>query len=580
MSKTLLTYQRRVSSPVRVGDIIIGGDADIVVQSMASVDTMDTEASVAQAERIADAGGQLVRFTAQGVREANNLKAIRNRLHESGYDLPLVADIHFNPAAAYAAATTVQKVRINPGNFVDPARKFISVEYSEEEYAQELAKIEEVFGKFLDICIANGTAIRLGVNHGSLSDRIMTRFGNTPAGMVESCMEYLRVCRKKSFHDVVISIKSSNTAEMTTTVRLLVKRMDAEDMHYPLHLGVTEAGDGEDGRVKSAVGIGSLLADGIGDTIRVSLSEEPEEEIPVAETLVACAKAMKEDSTPIYIYGEDAMSSPRIALLQGKVHPVVVSRWHPSLLTLSASEQPDYILTEEDMADVPADWQDKILNHKDGYRAMNWDELLNMPDEALSRLSSKDILLVSFYPPTVVRALKAVESRLKELAPNTPLIARLVMPKQDRGKLYTEAGFYLGGWLLSRNGAGLMMDIAGEDHTHLSFSLLQASRRRITKTEYISCPGCGRTLFALQSTVARVKAATEHLKGLKIGVMGCIVNGPGEMADADYGYVGAGPGKIDLYKEKNCVAKGIPQDEAVERLVQLIKDCGDWKDPD
>ncbi|MDO4789351.1 MAG: (E)-4-hydroxy-3-methylbut-2-enyl-diphosphate synthase [Porphyromonas sp.] len=578
MSRKQIIYRRRISTPVRVGNITIGGDAEIVVQSMANVNTMDTEASVAQAQRIAEAGGQIVRFTAQGVRESNNLKAIRSGLHEKGCDIPLVADIHFNPAAAYAAAATVQKVRINPGNFVDPARKFISVEYTEEEYAQELEKIEEVFGKFLDLCIANGTAIRLGVNHGSLSDRIMTRFGNTPEGMVESCMEYLRVCRKKDFHDVVISIKSSNTAEMTTTVRLLIKRMDAEDMHYPLHLGVTEAGDGEDGRVKSAVGIGSLLADGIGDTIRVSLSEEPEDEIPVANTLVACAKAMEQDTTPIYTEGEE--DTTRIALVKDRVYPVVVTRWNAELPNLPASEQPDYILAEEDTATIPEEWRDRILNLKKGYREMRWDELLNLPDEALSELSSEDILLVSFSPPTAPRALKAVESRLSLLARNTPLIARLVMPKESKDILYTQAGFYLGGWLLSRNGAGLMIDVEGEDHTHLAFSLLQASRRRITKTEYISCPGCGRTLFALQSTVARVKAATEHLKGLKIGVMGCIVNGPGEMADADYGYVGAGPGKIDLYKEKNCVAKGIPQDEAVEKLVQLIKDSGDWQEPD
>ena len=377
--------QRRKSSVVHVGNLTIGGDAPVRVQSMATVSTLDTEGAVAQAIRIIEAGGELVRFTTQGTREAENLRNIKAELVARGYDTPIVADVHFNANVADVAALYADKVRINPGNYVDPARKFDKIDYSDDEYTEELRKIERRLVPFLQLCREHKTAIRIGVNHGSLSDRIMSRYGDTPEGIVESCMEFLRICQREKFDDVVVSIKASNTVVMVHSVRLLVKAMDAEDMHYPLHLGVTEAGEGEDGRIKSAVGIGALLADGIGDTIRVSLSEEPEAEIPVA------------------------------------------------------------------------------------------------------------------------------------------------------------------------------------------YAILQAARLRITKTEYISCPGCGRTLYNLQETIARVKAATSHLVGLKIAIMGCIVNGPGEMADADYGYVGAGPGRISLYKGKECIEKNIPEEEAVEKLLKLIE---------
>ncbi|MBR6494170.1 MAG: (E)-4-hydroxy-3-methylbut-2-enyl-diphosphate synthase [Prevotella sp.] len=377
--------QRRKSSVVHVGNLTIGGDAPVRVQSMATVSTLDTEGAVAQAIRIIEAGGELVRFTTQGTREAENLRNIKAELVARGYDTPIVADVHFNANVADVAALYADKVRINPGNYVDPARKFDKIDYSDDEYTKELRKIERRLVPFLQLCREHKTAIRIGVNHGSLSDRIMSRYGDTPEGIVESCMEFLRICQREKFDDVVVSIKASNTVVMVHSVRLLVKAMDAEDMHYPLHLGVTEAGEGEDGRIKSAVGIGALLADGIGDTIRVSLSEEPEAEIPVA------------------------------------------------------------------------------------------------------------------------------------------------------------------------------------------YAILQAARLRITKTEYISCPGCGRTLYNLQETIARVKAATSHLVGLKIAIMGCIVNGPGEMADADYGYVGAGPGRISLYKGKECIEKNIPEEEAVEKLLKLIE---------
>ena len=377
---------RRQTVEVQVGNLPMGGNNPVRVQSMTTVSTMDTEGCIAQIKRIVDAGGEYVRLTTQGVREAENVKNIKEGLRRDGYDVPIIADVHFNANVADIAALYADKVRINPGNYVDPARKFKHLDYTDEEYADEIKKIEERFVPFLNICKEHHTAIRIGVNHGSLSDRIMSRYGDTPEGMVESCMEFLRICVKEDFMNVVISIKASNTEIMVRTVRLLVATMDKEDMHFPIHLGVTEAGEGEDGRLKSAVGIGALLIDGIGDTIRVSLSEAPEKEIPVA------------------------------------------------------------------------------------------------------------------------------------------------------------------------------------------YGILQAARVRITKTEYISCPGCGRTLYNLEETIARIKAATSHLNGLKIAIMGCIVNGPGEMADADYGYVGAARGKVSLYKKKQCIEMNIPEEEAVDRLLQFIEE--------
>ena len=443
---------RRISSETRVGGIGIGGNNPIRIQSMATVDTNDTEGCVAQAKRIIDAGGELVRFTTQGVREAENMKNISARLKADGYQTPLVADVHFTAHTADVAAQYCEKVRINPGNYVDPGRTFKHLEYTDEEYAEELKKIERQLVPFLNICKEHHTAVRIGVNHGSLSDRIMSRYGDTPEGIVESCMEFLRICRREQFNDVVISIKASNTVVMVTTVRLLVKAMDREDMHYPLHLGVTEAGEGEDGRIKSAVGIGALLTEGIGDTIRVSLSEEPECEIPVARKLVD----MIDECTRLRAEAEASIQDDTITL------------------TLDAP-----------------DWETFQLKAAMAVGALLIDK----------------------------KATKLI------LSPN------------------------LGG---------------------LADAILQAARVKFTKTEYISCPGCGRTLYNLQETIAKIKAATKDLVGLKIGIMGCIVNGPGEMADADYGYVGAGRGKISLYRAKECVEKNIPEEEAVERLLQLI----------
>ncbi len=451
---------RRISSVCRVGNIAIGGDNPIRIQSMATTDTNDTEASVAQAKRIIDAGGEIVRFTTQGTREAENMRNISERLKQDGYPQPLVADVHFTAHTADIAALYCEKVRINPGNYVDPGRTFKHLEYTDEEYAAELKKIEAKLVPFINICKEHHTAVRIGVNHGSLSDRIMSRYGDTPEGIVESCMEFLRIFRREQFNDVVISIKASNTVVMVTTVRLLVKTMDAEDMHYPLHLGVTEAGEGEDGRIKSAVGIGALLTEGIGDTIRVSLSEEPECEIPVARKIVDSI----EDCTRLRVEAEASIKDDTITLA------------------------------------------------------------IDEPDRELFQL----------------KAAMAVG-------------ALLIDRKATKLVLSPKSG-----------------DDRGLNMTSLSDAILQAARIKFTKTEYISCPGCGRTLYNLQDTIQRIKAATSHLVGLKIGIMGCIVNGPGEMADADYGYVGAGRGKISLYRKKECVAKNIPEAEAVDRLLELI----------
>ncbi len=448
-----------MSTEARVGQIVIGGSHPIRVQSMTTTDTNDTEACVSQAKRIIDAGGELVRFTTQGTREAMNMQRISERLKADGYTTPLVADVHFNPNVADVAARYCEKVRVNPGNYVDPARTFKQLEYTDEEYQAELRKIDERFVPFLNICKEHHTAIRIGVNHGSLSDRIMSRYGDTPAGIVESCLEFLRICKREQFDDVVISIKASNTVVMVQSVRLLVEQMDREDMHYPLHLGVTEAGEGEDGRIKSAVGIGALLTEGIGDTIRVSLSEEPECEIPVARKLVECIE-------------ECAMKRAE---------------------------------AEQQIAD--------------------------------------DTITVTFH-------------------------------ETDWETLQLKAAMTTGALLIDRKAHQLVIRNEGFDEERLvtlADAILQAARIKFTKTEYISCPGCGRTLYNLQDTIRRIKEATADMKGLKIGIMGCIVNGPGEMADADYGYVGAARGKISLYRNKECVEKNIPEEEAVEHLLQLIQ---------
>ncbi len=453
--------KRRSTSVTHVGPVAIGGTNPIRVQSMTTTDTNDTAACVEQAKRIISAGGELVRLTTQGRREAENMANISAALKAEGIMTPLVADVHFNANVADIAARHCEKVRINPGNYVDPARTFKKLEYTDEEYAAELQKIEQRLLPLLQICREHKTALRIGVNHGSLSDRIMSRYGDTPAGIVESCMEFLRICRRENFSDVVLSIKASNTVVMVTSVRLLVEAMDKEDMHYPLHLGVTEAGEGEDGRIKSAVGIGALLTEGIGDTIRVSLSEEPECEIPVARRLVS--------------------------------------------------------------------FIDECAALRENARIEN------------------DTLRLDFHEPST-------------------------------DDLQLKAAMAAGALLIDGKAHELVITNNGTPCPELADSILQAARVRFTKTEYISCPGCGRTLYNLQGTIARIKQAVAEaaktdprFATLKIGIMGCIVNGPGEMADADYGYVGAGPSKISLYKGKECIEKAIPEANAVEKLLEFIK---------
>ena len=591
----------------------MGGENPIRIQSMANVSTMDTEASVRQAIRMIEAGAEYVRFTAQGEREARNLGEIRKELNAQGYTTPLVADIHFNPRAADAAAEVVEKVRINPGNYVDKIKTFDLLEYTDEEYAAELQKIRDRFVPFLDICKKHGTAIRIGVNHGSLSDRIMSRYGDTPEGMVASCMEFLRICRDENFADVVISIKASNTVVMVRTVRLLVRTMEAEDMHYPLHLGVTEAGDGEDGRIKSAVGIGALLTDGIGDTIRVSLSEDPEAEIPVARKLVNYILELREHRpiTAQAVPGSDPVTvTRRISRVTegigGNFPPVVISDRSNGDFEFDYSSLPDYIyIGKEDPDNLPDNfrmlvdahfWKErpnaypyfiaseieemKEYNSPLKFIRLTYNDLTDKTLEILKQ-DKTAVAVLSTHHRNGVGSQRAAMHKLLAAGCDIPVILHRDYHEPDKEALQLKAAADFGTLLLDGFGDGIMLHNNDECEALVTdsymFGILQATRSRISKTEYISCPSCGRTLYDLQTTIARIKEATSHLKGLKIGIMGCIVNGPGEMADADYGYVGAGRGQISLYKGKECVLKNIPEEDAVERLVQLIKENGDWQ---
>lgn len=619
----LFNYKRRAATVAHVGRLNIGGDNPVRVQSMTTTSTLDTEGNVAQCKRIIDAGGELVRLTTQGRREAENLANISRQLRAEGYTQPLCADIHFNANVADVAACHTEKVRINPGNYVDPARTFKHLEYTDEQYAQELEKIEERLTTFIDLCKEHHTAVRIGVNHGSLSDRIMSRYGDTPEGIVESCMEFLRIFRKHNFDDVVISIKASNTVVMVRSVRLLVAEMDREDMHYPLHLGVTEAGEGEDGRIKSAVGIGALLADGIGDTIRVSLSEEPEAEIPVAKHLV---RYIRRKQGHLLVPGVQAKNfdylrperrkTQAVGPIGGTQPPVVIVsevQGAKEGVTLGPEAlRPDYIYVGQQMPDLPVEGQRYIVDFnafgRELQKHMNVADYMFpiFPYNAMPYISAvpdtAPIFLVLPYgscaeeykaclkanPNVVVVVPSQHQNRLGE---QRALVHELMAEgienpvvfaqaykhsQQEKADLQLEAAADMGALMMDGLTDGLWLmndgDIAMQDLTDTAYGILQAGRLRMVKTEYISCPGCGRTLYDLRTTIARVKEATKGMKGLKIGIMGCIVNGPGEMADADYGYVGAGVGRIALYRGKVCVERGIPEAEAVEHLLQLIKE--------
>lgn len=616
---SIFNYTPRQSHEVMIGNRPLGGDQPLRIQSMTTTATTDTEGCVRQCIAIFDAGADYVRLTTQGTREAENLRNIKAELRCLGYDRPLVADVHFNPAVADVAATIVEKVRINPGNYVDPARQFKHLEYTDEEYAAELDRLEKRFTKLLNICKEHHTALRIGVNHGSLSDRIMCRYGDTPAGIVESCLEFLRVCVKEQFKDVVISIKASNTQVMVRSVRLLCEKMRIEHMDFPLHLGVTEAGEGEDGRIKSAVGIGALLADGIGDTLRVSLSEAPEVEVPVAYKLASYV--VKRAGHP-EIPGKEAPQfnyvnptrrrTEAVGNIGGNNVPVVISSridGHVADPAPDGQPQPDYYYVGSNLpkaekrvkgvgyiVDAPH-WKGEA----DTYPVFTKQHLMAMPMCGaklkflfLTYLDLDDEVkaLLRTVPGVVIIAQSNHQNRLGEQRAlvhelwsdnlRTPVVffEQYSLGEQQKEEFQLYAAADMGALLFDGLTDGIMLfnkkpegqrplPIEVQDAT--AFAILQAARLRTTKTEYISCPGCGRTLYDLPGTIARIKAATAHLKGLKIGIMGCIVNGPGEMADADYGYVGAARGKVSLYRGKVCVEKNIPTDQAVEKLLELIE---------
>ncbi len=607
----LFNYTRRESSEVQIGCTPLGGDNPIRVQSMTTTATTDTEGSVAQAKRIIEAGGEYVRLTTQGVREAENLREINAGLRSQGITTPLVADVHFNARVADVAALYAEKVRINPGNYVDTARTFKQLSYTDEGYAQEIEKIRAKLVPFLNICKENNTAIRIGVNHGSLSDRIMSRYGDTPEGMVESCMEFLRICVAEEFTNVVISIKASNTVIMVRTVRLLVATMEKEGMRFPLHLGVTEAGEGEDGRIKSAVGIGALLYDGLGDTIRVSLSEAPEAEIPVAKSLVQYVTA---HAIHPEIEGVVAKEFNYFAPVRRKTHavgnlggdqvPVVIGSYFAGERALDANLRPDYLYCgsriPEQRQDIPLivdapAWTGEENTYPVfmGFGERNYLPLLSACKAKVkflfvtySQCSEEVLACLKTHPEVVVihqtnhmhrvGEHRALAHLLMHEGITNPVIYFQHYAEEELSELQLRAAADTGVLCIDGLVDGLYLHNIGTaipeqavDATALN--ILQAARVRTSKTEYISCPGCGRTLYNLEETIARIKAATAHLKGLKIAIMGCIVNGPGEMADADYGYVGAARGKVSLYRKKECIEKNIPEEEAVEKLLELIE---------
>lgn len=644
---SLTEYSRRKTIPVKVGDVIIGGDNPIVVQSMTTVDTMDTIGSVEQSIRMIESGCQLIRITAPSMKEAENLQNIKNELKKRGYNTPLVADIHFTPNAAEIAAKIVEKVRINPGNYADK-KKFEVIEYTDESYQEELDRIRERFLPLVKICKEHGTAMRIGTNHGSLSDRIMSRYGDTPLGMVESALEFLRICEDENYHDIVISMKSSNTQVMVQAYRLLVQKLDEGGFKpYPLHLGVTEAGDGEDGRIKSAVGIGTLLEDGLGDTVRVSLTEDPEFEAPVAKSLVdryaeraghtpieqlhhfpiTPFEHNKRDTIEVFNFG--GSNVPRVIADISAISHITEKEmknighfYLPELDKWKMNDQgADYVFSGDNpipfmlpngMKEIQyfSHWQqsEDQINKFPAFTlpefkiTSNFQYGLNflmLSDlevyEALPFLEGRKDVVVILQSDNAhkMAALRRTFISLMENHCLAPVVVMVNYPVQDSDKTMLYAATDVGGLLVDGLGEGIMLGIGaylGNDreqvlaqiklHNSVGFGVLQAARTRMSKTEYISCPSCGRTLFDLQETTAMIRKRTDHLKGVKIGIMGCIVNGPGEMADADFGYVGSGKGKITLYKGKEVVKKSVPSERAVDELIEIIRKDGMWIEPE
>jgi (E)-4-hydroxy-3-methylbut-2-enyl-diphosphate synthase len=639
---SLTTYSRFQTRVVQIGDLALGGNNPIRVQSMTTTDTMDTLKTVEQSIRMIEAGCELVRITAPSINEANNLQNIKDELRKRGFNTPLVADIHFTPNAAEAAARIVEKVRVNPGNYADK-KKFTELEYTDATYDAELERIRERFSPLVKICKEYGTAMRIGTNHGSLSDRILSRYGDTPLGMVESAMEFLRICRDLNYHEIVLSMKASNPQVMVQAYRLLVSQMISLGWDYPLHLGVTEAGEGEDGRIKSAVGIGTLLEDGLGDTVRVSLTEDPEFEIPVALDLVnryskpIVAPTIKPFTVnpinPFYyskrktdavqnIGGHSvprvvgdlshfvkkspmASISPANLFGLGYAYSVEMDKWN------LAEQAVDYVYLADGSLDfeIPGtlgviinsgNWKmhqsrerfyplfcgSEIFDEKSIHPELNFvavDLNILKPDylEKIKSFSNVVLVLETMHPHGMLEQRRAF-SEVSNYGIQIPIIIKRNYSALSENQFQLYSSTDCGALLLDGLGDGIWLNAAETAPPKMmnstAFGILQATRTRISKTEYISCPSCGRTLFDLQETTSKIRSRTEHLKGVKIGIMGCIVNGPGEMADADYGYVGTGVGKITLYKGKEVVKRNVPSEKAVEELVGLIKEGGDWVD--
>ncbi|UXP32865.1 (E)-4-hydroxy-3-methylbut-2-enyl-diphosphate synthase [Reichenbachiella agarivorans] len=629
---SLTEYSRRQAIKVNIGQVPLGAEYPIRVQSMTTVDTMDTQGSVEQTIRMVDSGCEYVRITAPSIKEAQNLELIRNELRAKNIDVPLVADIHFTPNAAELAARIVEKVRVNPGNYADK-KKFEEIEYTDESYEAELLRIREKFIPLVEICKEHGTAMRIGTNHGSLSDRILSRFGDTPLGMVESALEFLRICDDLDYHDIVLSMKASNTRVMVQAYRLLVHKLDEEGLKpYPLHLGVTEAGDGEDGRIKSAVGIGALLEDGLGDTVRVSLTEEPEFEAPVAQSLInrytnrsGHAVIASLEQSPVDPFTYERRKTTEVLNFGDQNVPRVVADFAANPVTQMSDLKPigHYYLPELDkwkMGDTGADyiysganpvpfmlpnglreildyatW--KELDSKENkYPVLNLDQLSEWKGEevfvrvdaadlsAAKQLSDKEKVVVLLHTENA-HAMAALRRFIFELMiqkVDLPVVLERKITETDHTEFQLASATDIGGLLVDGLGDGVMLSGHGNKKAEndTAFGILQAARTRMTKTEYISCPSCGRTLFDLQETTAKIRKRTDHLKGVKIGIMGCIVNGPGEMADADYGYVGSGKGKITLYRGQTVVKRAVPSERAVDELIEIIREDENWVEPE
>ncbi|MFV0365310.1 MAG: (E)-4-hydroxy-3-methylbut-2-enyl-diphosphate synthase [Mangrovibacterium sp.] len=605
----LTKYQRQITTQVQIGELNLGSNVPIRVQSMTDTKTSDTDACVDQIIRIVKAGGDLVRLTVKSKADAENLKNIKEELVNRGYNTPLVADIHFTPALGLIAALYVDKVRVNPGNFYDGRATFAHHIYTNEEYKEELMKIEELFILFLAELKKTNTALRIGANQGSLSDRIMSRYGDTPAGISESVLEFLRICKKVDFNNVVVSIKSSNARTMVYTARLLNKRMRVEEMNFPFHLGVTEAGEGEDGRIKSAVGIGVLLADGIGDTIRVSLTEDPAREVPVAKKIISHITSYRGHApikAPLFAQGNPFEYEKRetrpVMKMGGDQVPVVISdlgeRNLSEILPMRTHQVPDYFLKDDEILDIEGNSYPILSLEEYLFGGSHWGQMkfirtdkqeferfMDKNPEIMTKLKQtrKTVILLESFNKNPLAEMRAFFMALESHIWQVPIVLMRAYNEQNLEDLQIKAAIDLGGLLLDGYGDGICLTNADNSTTmtdlkDLSFSLLQAARMRVSKTEFISCPGCGRTLFHLQETTRRVKEHFNHLNHLKIGVMGCIVNGPGEMGDVDYGFVGAGNEKINLYKGQKLMKRHIPYENAVEELEALIRENNDWRD--